>query len=172
MQPKVFSIIKVLFFAFILEYSDLRVTLSSILQRRERWLTFIAKYFVCKGKSNLVSSQQWCTGAPIRDPRSGSRSDFPGSGSDLDPIFTPLDRIGTDRQIWPFFQIQSDPNHIRIFQWKPKKIDKNSVFSDKKFIQMSLFNCNKLPSYMYTYSMQCTDGFCSNMVGSKWICSV
>ena len=65
-----------------------------------------------------------CTGSPIRDPRSGSRSDFSGSGSDLDPIFTPLDRIGST-----LFVVFPDPIRSKLsqnFNEKLKKFDKNS----------------------------------------------
>ena len=72
---------------------------------------------------------QWCTGSPIRDPRSGSRSDFSGSGSDLDPIFTPLDRIGSDRIGSTLFVVFPDPIRSKLsqnFNEKLKKFDKNS----------------------------------------------
>ena len=86
-------------------------------------LQFYFLGFFCKYQASIKSQClwitylvfplfQWCSDriGKIRDP--DRRSDFCGSGSDLDPNLTPLDRIGSDR-IGDFLVKRSDPRmHI------------------------------------------------------------
>ena len=77
----------------------------------------------------LMTYYQWCTGSPIRTPRSGSRSNSTGSGSDLDPFYKSLDRIGSDRPFTAVFPLRSDPgiygidlDLIKILNFKHTKV--------------------------------------------------